>query len=34
MIFRFFNNSNILIYSKTTEKNYKALKRVYEVYIA
>jgi hypothetical protein len=32
-VFSFVNNSNILIYSKTTEENYRALERVYKVYI-
>jgi len=32
-VFRFINNFNILIYSKTIEENYRALKRVSKVYI-
>ena len=30
-MFRFIDNSNILIYSKTTEENCKALERVYKI---
>jgi len=34
MAFRFVDDSNILIYSKTMEENYRALERVYKIYIA
>jgi len=32
-VFGFVNNSNILTYNKTIEENYRALERVYKVYI-
>jgi len=33
MAFKFINNFNILIYSKTIKENYRALKRAYKIYI-
>jgi len=33
IVFRFINNFNILIYSKTIKENCKDLKRVYKIYI-